>query len=116
MEEEVNIFSALPTDMIISILIGLLSTAVFLYCFLSLRKSGKIAQLKHLSYFAVGFLLYFIGNILNYTVLPVMSLVSAGGGLDGADVVTDVIYYLLNFGAAVYFFMGARAASEHVRA
>ncbi|WP_226662368.1 hypothetical protein [Microbulbifer aggregans] len=115
MEDEVSIFSTLAKDLTVSISIGMLSTAVFFYCFVSLRKSGKVSQLKRFSYFSAGFLLYFIGNIMNYTVVPVLSLVSADTGLNVVDVVMDAIYYVLNFGATVFFFMGARTASVQVR-
>ncbi|MFC6635473.1 hypothetical protein [Microbulbifer taiwanensis] len=114
MEEE-SFISALPAGMLISVVVGLLCTAAFLYCYLSLKKSNNISGLRHLGYFAGAFLVYFISNVFNYTLVPAIILVAAGAGFDWAKVVTEALSSLLNIGATVLFIMGARSAAEHVR-
>ncbi|MBY6213292.1 hypothetical protein KUV95_17245 [Microbulbifer agarilyticus] len=108
--------SSVSVVFVISVIVGLVCTAAYLYCFLSLKKSNESSGLKHLAYFSGAFLVYFLANLFNYTIGPVAHLVGAGLGVEWVGEAEDLVYSITSIVAVTLFILGVRAAAEHVRA
>lgn len=108
--------SPVSISFFVSVIVGLVCTGAYLYCFLSLKKSKKSSGLKHLAYFSGAFFVYFLTNLINYTFAPVAHLVAASSGIEWVGLVEDLLYSILSIVAVIFFILGVRSAAEQARA
>lgn len=116
MEQEFDYSGLISSDLAVSFLIGIISTLVFLYCYISFKKSYKLSNIKHLKYFAFAFLCYFLADIFNYSIFTILAVIMDDSVYDLPELVLSGPSYLLSFAAAVLFVLGAKSSARHASA
>lgn len=101
-------FEFFSVDMIINILIGLLSAVVFIYCFVSLKRTSKTDGMGYLSNFSLAFLFYFLSNVSGYLSVGVAFLMGEAAGSEYFDLYVSLPGYIFAITALMYFVIGVK--------
>lgn len=101
-------FEFVTLDFAVSTIMSVISSIVFLYCFISLKRSSKSPGLEHLSKFSIAFLCYFIGDLLTYISFIPAALLAGEVGSPYFELYLNAPYYILSAIALVFLISGAK--------